>query len=120
VAVNSGGGLVRGNAVNAGHQGGTNEYRVIFDRDVSACVYTATLAADQNGPTLEQPPAGRTTVASDGANVLVNTFAADGSPGELPFHLIPPRRSATAVLVCPSAHASTIRARSAIACGVDG
>ena len=31
-----------------------------------------------------------------------------------------PRRSATAVLVCPSAHASTIRARSAIACGVDG
>jgi hypothetical protein len=99
---------------------GTNEYRVIFDRDVSACVYTATLAADQNGPTLEQPPAGRTTVASDGANVLVNTFAADGSPGELPFHLIPPRRSATAVLVCPSAHASTIRARSAIACGVDG
>jgi hypothetical protein len=88
VAVNSGGGLVRGNAVNAGRQGGTNEYRVVFDRDVSPCVYAATLAADQNGPTLEQPPAGRTTVASDAANVLVNTFAADGSPGELPFHLI--------------------------------
>jgi hypothetical protein len=119
--VNSGGGLVRGNAVNAGRQGGTKEYRMIFDRDVSACVYgDARSAADQNGPTLEQPPAGRTTVASDGANVLVNTFAADGSPGELPFHLIPPRRSATAVLVCPSAHASTIRARSAIAGGVDG
>jgi hypothetical protein len=27
-------------------------------------------------------------VASDGANVLVNAFAADGSPGDLPFHLI--------------------------------
>jgi hypothetical protein len=61
---------------------------VIFDCDVSACVYTATLAADQNGPTLEQPPTGRTTVASDGANLLVNAFATDGSPGELPFHLI--------------------------------
>ena len=29
-------------------------------------------------------------MASDGANVLVNTFAADGSAAELPFHLIPP------------------------------
>jgi hypothetical protein len=93
VALNSGDGLVGGNAGNAGHQGGTNKYPMIFDRDVSACVSTATLAADQNGPTLEQLPAGRTTVASDGANVLVNTFAAAGSPGEpgeLPFHLIPP------------------------------
>jgi hypothetical protein len=88
-AVNSGGGPVLGTARDGAHNGGTNEYRVFFDRDLSACVYSATLAAVQNGPAFEQPPAGRITVASGGGDqVLVKTFAADGSPVEAPFHLI--------------------------------
>ena len=64
-AVTTGGGSVRGNAIDAGHTAGTNEYHVVFARNVnvSGCIYNATLAAVQNGPTLEQPPAGRITVA---------------------------------------------------------
>jgi hypothetical protein len=88
-AVNTGGGNPSGNARGVNHQGGTNEYTVQFDRDVSACVYSATLAAVQNGPTLEQPPAGRVTVASAGGpNVLVRTFGADGAAAQAPFHLL--------------------------------
>jgi len=88
-AVNSGGGPARGNARDGAHTGGTNEYRVFFDRDVSGCVYTATLAAVQNGPVLEQPPAGRITVASAGGDaVLVKTYGADGTPAESPFDVI--------------------------------
>jgi hypothetical protein len=88
-AVNSGGGTPSGNARTVNHQGGTNEYTVHFDRDVSACIYSATLAAVQNGPTLEQPPAGRITAASAGGDgVLVRTFAANGTAAEAPFHLI--------------------------------
>src|SRR4051794_14474916 len=40
-AVPSGGTVQRGNATGAAHLGGTNEYRVMFDRDVSSCVATA-------------------------------------------------------------------------------
>jgi hypothetical protein len=87
-AVNTGGGTPAGNAKSVTHTGG-NDYTVQFDRDVSACVYSATLAAVANGPTIEQPPAGRITVASaGGASVLVRTFAADGAPAEAPFHLL--------------------------------
>src|SRR4051794_2099071 len=86
-AVNSGGGTPSGNARSVTHVSG-NEYTVAFDRDVSACLYSATLAGVQNGATLEQPPAGRITAIPAGGNVLVRTFAADGSPAEAPFHLL--------------------------------
>jgi len=87
-AVNSGGGTPAGNAKGVTHTGG-NEYTVAFDRDVSACFYSVSLVAVQNGPTLEQPPAGRVTAApAGGANVLVRTYAADGAPVEAPFHLL--------------------------------
>src|SRR4051812_28018939 len=88
-AVNSGGGTPAGNARGVNHQGGSNEYTVVFDHDVSVCLYSATLAAVANGSTIEQPPAGRITVASaGGGNVLVKTYAADGGPAEAPFHLL--------------------------------
>lgn len=84
-----------GNARNSGHVPGSNEYTVEFPGDVdgvdvSKCVYGATLAAVQNGPTVEQPPAGGTaTVAPVSATrVLVKTYDAAGSPVEAPFHLI--------------------------------
>jgi hypothetical protein len=88
-AVPSGGTVQRGNAVSAEHQGGTNEYRVTFARDVSTCVATATLAAVPAGAGTDQPVAGRITVAQDQpTSVLVRTFAADGSPAEQPFNVI--------------------------------
>jgi hypothetical protein len=87
-AISSGGAAVLGNATSAAHQGGTNVYTVEFGGDVSRCIYSAVLAAVQAGPQVEQPPPGRITVASGGANrVVVNTFNADGSPGEAPFHV---------------------------------
>lgn len=86
--VNSGGGRVRGNALTVDHQGGSGEYAVAFDQDVTDCVATATLSDAQNGPRLETPPAGRTTLGLAGPRVLVRTFAVDGSPQDLPFSVI--------------------------------
>ena len=88
-AVDSGGGHNLGTARTVTHAGGSNEYTVEFTHDVSGCVYVATLAAVQNGPTLEQPPAGRITVApAGGANVLVKTYDAAGTGAPEPFHLL--------------------------------
>jgi hypothetical protein len=87
-AVNSGGAVVRGNAVTASHNGGSGYYTVAFDRDVSGCVAAASLAAVQNGPTLEQPPAGRITVATDGSRVGVHTFDEAGAVKDLPFNVV--------------------------------
>ena len=88
-AVPAGGTVQRGNAVSAAHQGGTNEYRVAFDRDVSSCVATATLATVPTGGGASQPAPGRVTVAPDqSTSVLVRTFGADGTPSEQPFNLV--------------------------------
>ena len=87
-AVPTGGSVAAGNATRATHVGGTNEYTVEFPRDLSGCIATATLATVQSGPTTDQPEAGRITVASAGASVVVKTFRADGSPGEQPFNVI--------------------------------
>jgi hypothetical protein len=90
-AITTGGAQSKGNSQGAQHQTNTNEYRVEFGTDVSQCVYSATLAAVQSGPTLEQPEAGRITVASDldrNSRVVVKTFRADGAPAEQPFHVV--------------------------------
>ena len=87
-AVNSGGTAVRGNATAFTHQGGTGVYTLAFGRDVSGCQATATLAAVQNGPALEQPTPGRITVANDGPSLAVRTFDVDGSVRDQPFHAI--------------------------------
>jgi hypothetical protein len=87
-AIDAGGGHPIGTARTVTHTGG-NEYTVEFPHDVSGCVYAATLAAVQNGPVLQQPPAGRITVASaGGGSVLVKTYDVAGNPGEAPFHLL--------------------------------
>jgi hypothetical protein len=86
--VNSGGGLVRGNAVATTHQGGSGSYSVAFDRDVSGCVATATLTDAQNGPALETPPPGRVTLGVDGTRVLVRTFGTNGTVQDLPFSVL--------------------------------
>ena len=87
-AVNSGGTAVRGNATGFTHQGGSGLYTLAFGRDVSACQATATLAAVQNGPVLEQPTPGRVTVAAAGPNLVVRTFDVDGSVKDQPFNVI--------------------------------
>ena len=87
-AVNSGGTAVRGNATAFTHQGGTGVYTLAFGRDVSGCQATATLAAVQNGPAVEQPTPGRITVATDGPSLAVRTFDVDGSARDQPFHAI--------------------------------
>lgn len=88
--INSGGTKVTGTARDSvDHPFGSNTYTVQFSHDVSGCAYSATLAAVQNGTTLEQPPAGRITVASaGGASVLVRTFDANGAAAPEPFHLL--------------------------------
>ena len=87
--INRAGGPAGGNAQTFAHDRSTNVYRVEFPIDVTGCTYSATLAAVQNGPTLEEPPAGRITVQSGGAgNVLVKTYDAAGNATEAPFHLI--------------------------------
>jgi hypothetical protein len=89
-AVNSLGVPHQGTAASVAHAAGSNDYTVVFGRDVSACVYSATLAAVQNGATVDQPPAGgRITAASAGGpNVLVRTYSASGSSIQAPFHLL--------------------------------
>lgn len=87
-AVNSGGATVRGNATASAHQGGSGLYTLAFGRDVSGCEATATLAAVQNGPSLEQPKPGRITVGAEGPNVAVRTFDVDGSVRDQPFNVI--------------------------------
>jgi hypothetical protein len=88
-AVPSGGSVQRGNALSAAHVSGTNEYRVAFDRDVSSCVATATLATVPTSGGADQPVAGRITVTQDNAtSVLVRTFAENGSAAEQPFNVI--------------------------------
>jgi hypothetical protein len=86
-AVDSGGGTPRGNSLGASHGGGTNEYAVQFPRQLDQCVATATLATVLGG-LVEQPPPGRITVAQSTNIITVKTFAADGSPAEIPFHVI--------------------------------
>jgi hypothetical protein len=55
---------------------------------VSSCEATATLAAVQNGPALEQPTPGRISVGTEGANLVVRTFDVDGSVKDQPFNAI--------------------------------
>jgi hypothetical protein len=89
--VPSGGGIVNGTLDPTGgtHNGGSNVYELKANQDVSRCAYSATLAAVQAGPTLEEPPAGRITVASAGGDrVRVKTYDAAGNPTPAPFHLI--------------------------------
>jgi hypothetical protein len=88
-AISLGGLKTAGNARGASHTTG-NVYTIEFTHDVSACVYSATLATVVDNGTTEQPPTGGTaSVASAGGpNVQVKTYDASGAPVESPFHLV--------------------------------
>jgi hypothetical protein len=84
--VGTGGQFLRGNGTFGSHtDGGSGLYTVGFDRDVSACAYSATLGTADDSV----PLPGFATVRSDTAGrVLVQVTDATGTPKDLPFHLI--------------------------------
>lgn len=86
-AVTSAGETVSGSAGAASSGLGNGLYRVGFDRSMAGCVFTATLVRVPGGGTVD-PPAGRITAAEDGGKIAVRTFDVDGTPRDLPFHLL--------------------------------
>jgi outer membrane protein assembly factor BamB len=80
-----------GRTARAGHAGlathlGVGAYQVVFDHSVKNCAYTASLG----DPAGAAPPAGRiitARLAGDANGVSVRTFAANGTPTDVPFHL---------------------------------
>ena len=84
-AVGPGGSFIRGTATHGGHTvGGSGAYTVGFAANVSGCAYSATLGTTDGSST----PAGRITVTDLSGIVGVQTYGPDGSPADLPFHLI--------------------------------
>lgn len=87
--VNNDGVLVRGKGGAPGDPAGrtsTGIYHVIFNRDVRACAYTATLGTPGTG----NPPSGQLSVASHATNVAavrVRTENDDGALADRGFHL---------------------------------
>jgi hypothetical protein len=71
----------------SGANGGT--YEVIFDQNVSACAYTATVGVTGNGGSIGPPPVTITTATRAGNpnGVFVFIHQADGSTIDEPFHL---------------------------------
>ena len=71
---------------------GTGAYTVTFGRDVSACQYSATLAAVKNGATTDTPDPGRILVqpGTGATQIDVRTYndAAPVVATDEPFHLI--------------------------------
>ncbi|HEX4692301.1 MAG TPA: hypothetical protein VH276_16515 [Solirubrobacteraceae bacterium] len=88
-AVNTAGTAVAGNATGAS-RASAGVYTVDFGKDVSACFYSATLAAVKNGTGTDAPTAGSITVEPGAAatSVTVRTFAVPGgAAADEPFHL---------------------------------
>jgi hypothetical protein len=85
--VNTNGNLVRDFGVNAAARVGLGLYRVIFNRNVTGCAYTATIGlAGRAG----NPPSGEISVSGIHNNpngVLVATYTSTGANADRPFHL---------------------------------
>lgn len=75
---------VAGNATSGGAAGGIGNTVVGFSRSMAGCAATATLGTADGSTTV----AGRVAVNIVNGQVGVQTYAADGSPANLPFHLI--------------------------------
>jgi hypothetical protein len=86
--VNAGGQQVRARGTTSAARTAEGRYQVIFDRDVRACAYYATVG----GPTAAAPPGGgEVTVSSLASNVNgvdVRTGAPAGPDENRPFHLL--------------------------------
>lgn len=75
---------VAGNSTGGGSTGAVGNYTIAFSRSASGCAATATLGTIDASTTVP----GRITVSVIDGQAGVQTFAADGSPADLPFHLI--------------------------------
>ncbi len=88
VVVNAGGQSVRGRGSSSSARTAEGRYQVIWDRDVRACGYYATVG----GPTAAAPPDnGQITVSSLATNVNgvdIRTTGANGNDANRPFHLL--------------------------------
>jgi hypothetical protein len=76
-AIDSGGGLIRGNPKFKTKRG-VNDYIVEFDRPATECVATASLTLDE-GATNLQPQPGYVTVSREGVRWVVRTYDATGN-----------------------------------------
>ena len=80
--------LARGRGTTSAARSGEGQYQVVFDADVKACTYFATLGDPADGA----PPAGEIAVSSLAGNangVLVVTRDSGGTAtADRPFHLI--------------------------------
>jgi hypothetical protein len=88
VAVNTAGAVAAGNGTAV--RNGPGVYTVDFGKDVSACFYSATLAAVKNGTTIDTPDPGSVTVTpgATATSIVVNTFVVPGGTAkDEPFHL---------------------------------
>jgi len=85
-AFGQGGDLLRGNVKGYDHSvGGSGIYRLVFARDVSACVYAATIGTADTSAA----PVGLITVsAGTDGGLVVHTTDVAGTSTDLPFHLI--------------------------------
>lgn len=84
-AVSSGAGLRAGNATF--NDGGEGTYLIGFDRSMTGCVFTATLARVDGGSRVDPDP-GRITVAEEGGKIRVRTYDAGGAMLAEPFHVL--------------------------------
>lgn len=75
---------VAGNATGGGTAEGLGHYVVEFGRSMAGCVPTVTLGTNDSSST--EP--GRATANVDNGLINVRTYATDGSPAALPFHLL--------------------------------
>jgi hypothetical protein len=86
--LNAGGQQVRARGTTSAARTGDGRYQVIFNRDVRACAYYATVG----GPSATAPPDnGQITVsglASNVAGVDIRTTGANGGNANRPFHLL--------------------------------
>ena len=81
------GATVRGRGIASSAQTGTGQYQVIFDRDVRACFYSATLGDESaSGPGTGQIAV--TSAASNVNGVRVVTRDSDGTLANRSFHLL--------------------------------
>ena len=82
------GALARGRGATSATRSGEGQYQVVFDADVKACTYFATLGDPADGA----PPAGEIAVSSLAGNangvLVVTRDSAGAATADRPFHLI--------------------------------
>jgi Collagen triple helix repeat (20 copies) len=82
-SVDAAGTLVRNKGVTSTQKLGTGDYLVIFNQDVTPCIYQATLGGPTTGVVPGQITAGQRAAIATGVRVI--TQNSTGTPTDLPF-----------------------------------